>query len=102
MTKEVEELSRRLAAAVVRYEDEPAPVEDPANPTGNDLSQLLKSAWPELSARARDTLNLLERSGWEAIFGPIEGKETEESKTRSFIGAAAAVVTPTKPWCPKK
>lgn len=80
---------------------DPICVEDPANPTGNDLSELLKTVWPELSARARDTMALLEQSGWEAIFGPLdEEEENNAAKTNNFVRAAAAVVTPTKPWLP--
>jgi tRNA nucleotidyltransferase (CCA-adding enzyme) len=80
--------------------EEPISVEDPANPTGNDLTKLLKTVWPELSVRSRDTLDLLERSGWEAIFGPLEDKSNGEGKTSSFARAAATVVTPTRPWLP--
>ena len=77
-------------------------LEDPANPTGNDLSDLLKAIWPELSARSRDTLNLLERSGWEVIYGPLdEDEKNNGGKTSNFVRAAAAVVTPTKPWLPQ-
>lgn len=80
---------------------EPMSVEDPANPTGNDLSGLLKSVWPELSGRSSDTLTLLEGSGWEAIFGPLEDTESEADKAKSFVRAAATVATPTRPWLPK-
>jgi len=73
---------------------QPIGVEDPANPAGNDLSPFLKSVWPELSNRSLDTLNLLEQSGWEAIFGPVNDNGNGEHLRR----AAAAVITPTKPW----
>lgn len=77
-------------------------VEDPANPNGNDLSNFLKSVWPELSGRARDTLDLIDRSGWEAVFGILEEQEKNyEGKRISFIRAAATVVSPTKPWLPE-
>jgi len=81
--------------------DKPVCVEDPANPAGNDLTNFVRSVWPELSARSRDTLDLLERSGWEAIFGPIGNEGDEEGKARAFVRAAAAVVTPTRPWLPE-
>ena len=81
--------------------DDPIVVEDPANPCGNYLSGFLDAVWPQLSARAEDTLSLLERSGWEAIFGPLqEGVEKSESRASVFVRAAASVSTPTKPWLP--
>jgi Nucleotidyltransferase domain len=80
---------------------EPIAVEDPANPFGNDLSEVLKAMWPELSQRAQDTLDLLARSGWEAVFGPLEKGETDNgAKTSVFVRAGASVTTPTKPWLP--
>jgi hypothetical protein len=84
----------------IKEAEEPISVEDPANPTGNDLSQLLRISWPELSARSRDTLDLLGRSGWEAIFGSVDDVN-KEGKTRNFVQAAAAVLTPTRPWLSK-
>jgi tRNA nucleotidyltransferase (CCA-adding enzyme) len=77
---------------------DPMTVEDPANPTGNDLSNFLKSAWQELSARSGDTLNLLEQSGWEAIYGTLADEVNDKSRTNALVGAAAAVSTPTRPW----
>ena len=83
-------------------DSEEAPrVEDPANPTGNDLSEFLKSVWPELSARAKDTLDLIEQSGWEAVFGALEEDESQNQEKKSaFVRAAATIVAPTKPWLP--
>lgn len=73
-------------------------VEDPANPTGNDLSVLLNATVrSELSAVADRTLKLIEDSGWEAVFGSIEEKGVRE-KREGLRRAAAAVVTPTRPW----
>jgi hypothetical protein len=73
-------------------------VEDPANPTGNDLSELLNAVVrSELSTVARRTLKLIEDSGWEAVFGTVEEKGDRE-KREGLRRAAAAVVTRTKPW----
>jgi hypothetical protein len=48
-------------------------IEDPANPSGNDLSELLDDAVRlSLSLAADRTLRLIEQSGWEAVFGVIE------------------------------
>lgn len=74
-------------------------VEDPANPTGNDLSELLNViVRSELASAAIRTLKLVGDSGWEAVFGPVEEKN-EDEKRQALRRAAAAVVTPTKPWC---
>lgn len=76
-------------------------IEDPANPTGNDLSALLDaSIKSELSGVACATLDAIANSGWQAVFGPID-EMPEKEKTDSLKRAAARVVTPTKPWLPK-
>lgn len=50
-------------------------VEDPANPTGNDLSELFNSAIKhELSSIAARTLEIIEKDGWEMVFGPVPEK----------------------------
>lgn len=72
-------------------------VEDPANPTGNDLSELFNAAKYELSWAARRTLELIESSGWEAVFGPIE--EGDANENIAALRRAAAVATPTRAWC---
>ena len=73
-------------------------VEDPANPTGNDLSGIWNdSVKAELTAVARRTLSLIEESGWEAVFDPVEEK-TATDKKDNLIRAAAAVAAPSKPW----
>ncbi|HWR14032.1 MAG TPA: hypothetical protein VN577_04335 [Terriglobales bacterium] len=74
-------------------------VEDPANPTGNDLSEYLDT---QVRARikkvATKTLKDLDDKGWDEIFGPAE----EESKAQK----AAAIVSvvrehPSRPWLPR-
>ncbi len=72
-------------------------VEDPANPTGNDLSDLFNAAKSELSAAAERTLDLIGSSGWEAVFGPVE--EDDRTENVAALRRAAAVATPTRAWC---
>ncbi len=67
-------------------------IEDPANPTGNDLSDILAGVWWHLSATASDALATLEAQGWSAIFGDIE-----EEVTESVLHSAAATSFPSKP-----
>jgi hypothetical protein len=79
----------------------PICVEDPANPCGNDLMEFMEASWPELSARAKDTLSLLDRSGWESIFGAVDDDDEDApAKKSAYVRAAASVSTPTKPWLP--
>ena len=58
-------------------------VEDPANPTGNDLSdQFNDSVKQELSLTAARTLELINKEGWEMVFGMVSTR------------AAASVIVP--------
>lgn len=76
-------------------------VQDPANPTGNDLSELLNSAIRlELSSVAEKIIQTISDSGWEDVFGPLEENEGGRGEGRIEIlkSASAGVATPTKPW----
>lgn len=74
-------------------------IEDPANPDGNDLFELLNSGVRyALASVASSTLTLIENSGWESVFGTVEEDEEKTSKAKALRQAAAAVVTPSKPW----
>jgi hypothetical protein len=93
-------LATQLEHVWKEFRDNPATlsIEDPANPSGNDLSELLNDGVrSELSTVARRTLKLIDDSGWEAEFGPVEDRSARE-KREGLRRAAAAVVTPTKPW----
>jgi predicted nucleotidyltransferase len=83
----------------LRDSSEPIAVEDQANPAGNDLSACVKDAWPELSGAAAATLTIIETSGWESVFGAV-GKISTPGNVEKMQRAAAAVITPNKPWCP--
>lgn len=71
-------------------------MEDPANPSGNDVTGLLTSSWPELSLTAASTLRMVEDAGWEGVFGKAEKKD-ESARSADLQSAAAAVVAPTRP-----
>jgi hypothetical protein len=72
-------------------------IEDPSNPNGNDLSELLSaSVRSELSSVSQRTLTTIKNSGWESLFGQLP--EEEGDKAASLKVAAAAVARPTKPW----
>jgi len=83
----------------LRDRTEAPAVEDPANPTGNDLTPLLKAEWSSLSAAAASTLASIDTTGWESVFGKVEEKAAAD-KVAALRSAAAAVSVPTKPWSP--
>lgn len=54
-------------------------VEDPANPYGNDLSELFNATVKfELSNMARITLEIIEKDGWENVFGELPDDEDND------------------------
>lgn len=74
-------------------------IEDPANPSGNDLSsRLTDELRDELSATARDTLDTVDESGWEAVFGKIETEAKVAPRVQVLRSAAAAAPVATRPW----
>jgi tRNA nucleotidyltransferase (CCA-adding enzyme) len=76
--------------------DETMTVEDPANPSGNDLSSILAASWSELQTASASALRTLDASGWEGIFGKLPSTSDESaSKLRS---AAVSVGAPSRPW----
>jgi hypothetical protein len=65
-------------------------VEDPANPSGYDLSELLnESVKMTLNLQARATLQLVDDAGWERVFGTVP-----EEERAAALGRAAAAVPP--------
>jgi hypothetical protein len=73
-------------------------VKDPANPEGNDLSELLTDdVRAELKSLANRALGYIETSNWEAIFGPLP-KGDGESRKHRLQHAAAAAPLGSKPW----
>ncbi len=74
-------------------------VEDPANPTGNDLKPVLDEVRHQLSSVGETTLWLLESDGWESVFGPVDDDDGDDEGRKSALQAAALNVrNPTKPW----
>lgn len=79
-------------------------VEDPANPTGNDLKPTLDACRWSLSAVAGTTLAHIDAAGWESVFGPVaEGDDGDgggggAKQTTALKSAAAVRPRRTKPW----
>jgi len=75
-------------------------VEDPANPSGNDLSKELDdNLKAQLASAARRTLKQIDESGWEVVYGEPEKKEKAE-KVQFLRQAASVAVAPARPWLP--
>jgi hypothetical protein len=75
-------------------------VEDPANPHGNDLSVCLDDNLKnQLSEAAKRTLQQIEASGWEAVFGTIQ--KQQKAARIEVLRNAASVATPSRPWLPE-
>ena len=84
--------------------DEPPTVEDPANPSGNDLSDFLTSSiWDEIKLHAKETLALAQDDDWDTIF-PLPADDEDKA---ALLGAAIesrrqSSTPPSRPWCAKK
>jgi hypothetical protein len=77
----------------------PPAVEDPANPHGNDLSELLNDGvWSWLSITSKTTLEAIKNHGWESVFGSVKAPD-QASKQASVSRTTASISYPTKPWC---
>lgn len=69
-------------------------IEDPANPTGNDLSELFSTAIKlELSDAARIALENVGRDDWKAIFGEVPEKKTN-SASANGSNASSSIFIP--------
>lgn len=78
-------------------------IEDPANPTGNDLSHALTDKIRNaLSKVAGDTLAAADDHGWEHVFGKIENRQASVPRIQIVRAAAASIAVPTRPWGPKQ
>jgi hypothetical protein len=99
--RKTETLARQLKYVWTELRDhaDSLTVEDPANPTGNDLKPLLDDVRHRLSSVAATTLSLIESRGWEAVFGPPDSDD-EGGRQAALKAAAVHVANPTKPWLP--
>ena len=80
-----------------RDDKENLSIEDPANPSGNDLSELLNETVKSLlSSAAATTLRQIEGTGWKTVFGPVP----EEDRTAALENIAISIPAASrqKPW----
>jgi hypothetical protein len=88
---------RVLTAFIDEIED--LTIEDPANPTGNDLSFALTEELREkLRSVAEDTLKAATEYGWEHVFGSVEKKAVSLPRVAVLTAAATAVGGAAPPW----
>ncbi len=74
-------------------------IQDPANPLGNDLSDIWNPLIRiETATIARATLSSIKSFGWEGVLGKLPNPEVP-SKIDALRGAARATSSPSKPWC---
>lgn len=70
-------------------------VDDPANPEGNDLSELLNdSVITRLSSVASNTLKQIEEFGWSAVYGAVK----EDAESLSDRLREVASTRSVRPW----
>jgi hypothetical protein len=83
---------------VFQDESDTVSIEDPANPSGNDLSELLSNTvrW-ELASQGLVALEAIENSGWSSIFGKVE-ESSDADKIASLHIAAASSIGRARPW----
>lgn len=73
-------------------------IEDPANPSGNDLSSALTDEIRDALAKvAKDTLEAVDDHGWEHVFGTL-GAKMAGPRVQVLRSAAATAAVPTRPW----
>jgi hypothetical protein len=70
-------------------------VEDPANPSGNDLSKCLDdNLKSQLAATGKRTLEQIDSSGWEAVFGKTEKEEKAARRDSAACRGRCHAITP--------
>jgi hypothetical protein len=95
------DLPNRLKA-VWRYlvdNRETLAVEDPANPSGNDLSSAIEFVKDRLALEAASALTRVEADDWEGVFGPVPAEETQASTLTILTQMKSGFSNPAKPWC---
>jgi len=70
-------------------------VEDPANPSGNDLSEFNNAGQQlMLASTSQSTLDSIKNAGWESVFGEL----SETDKSELFASITATNTDRVKPW----
>ncbi|MCP4553716.1 MAG: hypothetical protein GY834_17125 [Bacteroidetes bacterium] len=70
-------------------------IEDPANPSGNDLGEFNDSSKQLiLASSAKSTLSLIEASGWEQVYGQL----VDNNNSAVYASIVKSSSERTKPW----
>ncbi|MGP0566713.1 MULTISPECIES: nucleotidyltransferase domain-containing protein [unclassified Nitrospina] len=95
LSKQVEHVLRAIAES-----EDPIIIEDPANPSGNDLMPLLNFSWSELQSVASSTIKKVERYGWEDVYGALSSYDDTDhvKQLTAAIHVAQHEQPTTKPW----
>lgn len=97
-------LDEQLIAFWERWRDDPdtVKIEDPSNPNGNNLDDLLNAQVRcALTTASKDSLRRLDNDGWESIFGPVPEEPEKQAARRIEIlsrTATASSASAVKPW----
>lgn len=95
LSEQVEYVLRNISES-----EDPIKIEDPANPSGNDLMPLLNDTWSELRSVAESTISSIEYSGWEYVYGDISTYNSDDAVERLATAVhVAKQEQPTQPWC---
>jgi hypothetical protein len=99
--RKFDDLPSQLKHGLTEFRDGSAKlsIEDPANPYGNDLSELLDdSVRTQLELAAINTLETIDSdAGWAAVFGALE--EETANRTAALRRMAATATVRPKPYC---
>jgi hypothetical protein len=88
----------RYVLEFLRDNAETFTVEDPANPTGNDLSEYLDDSMRARTGRvAARTIRTIHEGGWEGVFGSVD-EPTKGQRAAAVITASRTHPTPVRPW----
>ena len=99
--KSAENLDKRLVKfwKKLRDEKDEIKIEDPANPSGNDLSQFFNQSTKSSLASASSTaLSLIETDRWEDLFGNLASMSNAQ-KIAAVESISLQKPSSPKPWC---
>lgn len=100
-SKNKEKLDKSMKEFWIELRDKIAniKIEDPANPNGNDLSEVFgDSVKSTLSDAAYRTLKTIEDSGWQAVFGKVETESADDKVSRIHSVITSSSYATAKPY----
>ena len=96
--QDLDEQVKIILTALADYENAII-IEDPANPSGNDLSEIWNSSiYSVIGVAAKNALSTLQTRGWESVLGQLTIPEGT-AKTDALRRVASTSISRSKPWC---